>query len=68
MDKNPSYTGISSTYSWGQGVDEIRENLKIRVLKTRRGQQPYLEASNARVGEDMFEVVETDERGIPLNN
>lgn len=66
MDKNPSYTGISSTYSWGQDVNKIDKSLKIRVLKTRKGQVPYLESSNKRVEEDMFEIVETDERGIPL--
>ena len=66
MSRSPQYDGISSTYSYGQDVNEIGKGLKIRVLKSIRGQMPYVQASNARAEEDMFEAVETDANGIPL--
>lgn len=59
--------GTSITRSYRQGVDEIDKSLKIRVLKTIKGQEPYLEVTNRVSAPYEFEIVETDVNGVILD-
>lgn len=54
---------VSSTRSYRQSVDNIGKGLKIRVLKTVKGQQPYLDVTNYVEESDNFEIVKTDKNG-----
>lgn len=61
--KNASHKNVSSTRSYRRDINNIGENLEIRVLTSIKRQQIYLDVVQSVSPTTVFEIIETDSCG-----